>query len=190
MYVIGFNGPPRCGKDTAMAMLTGIIESSSSIPTLIRPLSMPMRLRAFGALGLKYSDSLYEQLKDKPMSVLQDNTLRRFMIDDSERFMKPTYGQDIWCKLVVESIPKTFDGVVLIPDFGFSHEPKFFEKKYGLANVVTAQIERPEKSFTNDSRTWVHGVNRKSLVNDSTLDQLYLRTQILHQSLLDLGWKI
>jgi hypothetical protein len=191
MYIVGFNGPPRSGKDTAAQMFLEHLDGRVTIPSCMRSLSTPMRNRAFGALCLPYNGEHYEQIKDQPLSQLGGMTLRQFMIADSEEFMKPKFGKDIWNQLLCESLAGIPSALVVIPDFGFQHEPDFMMARYSPNRVVMVQISRDGRTFASDSRTYVTADRNMAIENNGTLGDLHTEVVRLYGRLVNqLGWKL
>lgn len=191
MYIVGFNGPPRAGKDLFATLLRVHIENTCSIPTLVRSLSMPMRMRAFGALGWPYSPELYEEAKDLPLESLNGDSIRKFMIEDSEQFMKARYGNDVWCRLLASSIPKSFDGIVFVPDIGFPHEPQAMVNLVGAENFALVRLHRPGHDFSNDSRNYVDSPIVWDINNEGTAADLQTEAQRIYGRLVNnLGWTL
>lgn len=191
MYIIGFNGPPRAGKDTLAAMVADHLCQKTNLPVLTIPLSMPMRKMAMGAIGVEYQLDTYERIKDQPIAALKGMLLRQFMIDISESYMKPTQGQEIWSELLCESIPLDFQGILLVPDFGFQHEPDFFERRFDSSRVCAVQVHREGKDFNGDSRGWVHSTHTYKVHNDGSLDDLKTEAVRIYGRLVNqMGWRL
>lgn len=191
MYIVGFNGPPRVGKDTIASRLVKELDTwGDGLPTKLSPLSMPMRLRAFAALGIRYSAETYEFIKDVKQDVLGGKTLREFMILDSENFMKPTFGNEIWSRLHAAPIPR-IPGVTIVPDFGFPHEPTYLQDMFGVSNVLTVQVHRGDDDWKNDSRGWVSGLHLFTAMNHGGLDTVDSIVHSLTTFMMDtLNWKL
>jgi len=129
--------------------------------------------------------------KDRVQEVL-GVTLRQFIIDLSERFMKLEYGNDIWMRLFKEAIPIDLiksDGIVIIVNFGFPHEPEFIESQVASPNrLLTCQIMRDGKTFDGDSRNYVRsthnfGVYHREHGTDAAVDGILARLRLL-------GWPV
>lgn len=190
MYVVGFNGPPRSGKDTLAGLLRDQLDSESDLPIHMRALSMPMRQMAFGAIGRPYSVEDYESLKDT--YVIQHMTMREFMIGLSEKFMKPEFGHDIWARLACYSLDKSLPGILLITDIGFRSEVEWLERTYGIKNLCVVQTFRQTCDFAKDSRTYVgtDGFN-VGVSNNWGLSELEQEARRLVRLMSDkFGWKI
>ena len=190
MQVVIFNGPPRSGKDTVSRMLVEHMDSRVTTPILEESLSMPMRHSMFGLLGLSYSDSLYESLKPTTIPGL-GVTGRQHMIDISEKFLKPVYGQDVMARLFADRV-HGFPGVVLVRDGGFQIEVEYIVKLFGPANVYVVRVHREGCDFTNDSREWVShpkSSHNMDLPNSGDLDDLRVKAGRIYGRLVNqLGW--
>lgn len=193
MYIVGFNGPPRSGKNTLGNALQDRIALDSDIVTIVMSLSDPMGKAAAGMLGVEFTEEWYEREKDRIQPAL-GVTLRAWIIANSESFMKPTYGNDIWVKLFWESIPPLLHDipcVIIVVNFGFEHEPEFFESKVGADNVVTVQVERPEHDYRNDSRGPVGGQLTTRVQNDGNEDSILVVAGRIYGRLVNqYGWKL
>ena len=191
MYIVGFNGPPRSGKDTLAGMVADAL-SEWNRDNWIRSLSLPMRQMAFGALGLEYTNDYYEAIKDVPQAAL-GCTVRQFMIDLSEKFMKPTYGQTIWSQLLTSEFHSAWDSnsVLLIPDIGFEVECKYLSEIASPENFYLVRTAREGCSFDNDSRSYINWDPMGAFVNNGSLeDWRQTADAVVWRLVNQLGWKI
>jgi len=179
-FIVGFNGPPKSGKDTIATSLMNLLDTEgvTTVPVHRQALAATMRDGAAAILGMNLTTKQYNETKDKPLDILNGKTFRQFMIDMSESFVKIQYGRDFWSRLLYERNKTWWDkipSILLVTDIGFSEEVEFFcqHSRYYL-NVV---VDRPGTDFTNDSRSnvWVDqkyindGVARNfALTNDET----------------------
>ena len=191
MYILGFNGPPRSGKDTLANAIIAQLEQGSSIPILKLPFSMPMRKRAMAAIGLPYDEATYERIKDQPIAALGGVTLRRFMILDSEEFMKRQFGQDVWCRLWRENIPLGFQGLVVTPDFGFPQEVEAAQAVTGHARFRLVQVSRLGTDWRGDSRGPLYPLGSCIPVeNGNDINGVPgLASRVIHELRTFNGWK-
>lgn len=194
MYVVGFNGPPRVGKDSLANALMNVLDKKATVVAMKTALSMPMRRRAFGAIGKVYNESTYERIKDTVISGL-GMTLREFMIADSANFMNPTFGQDVWSRLLAESLPIGFNGILLVSDFGFQHEPEYFANLVGDNNCLTVRINRSGHDWKNDSRGWIGDdgelVHCTDVCNNDNPKTLEVEANRIYDHLVNQrGWKL
>lgn len=195
MYVIGLNGPPRSGKDTvADSIRMQLLRDGYSCKVIHT--AAPMRKAAFSLLGLESTHVSYEAVKDLKQQMTGD-TVRQLMIQLSEEFIKPKYGQDYWARLLQRRInvwvrslgrDEKKAPVVIIPDIGFDVEANMLGQTHGeqYANVF---LNRKGKHFRNDSRSYVkpdchaginmHVTNEENKVQEAVTEILnHLR--ILH----------
>lgn len=179
-FIIGFNGPPKCGKDTIASELMEILDSEgvTNLPIHKQALAATMRDGAAAILGMNLTTAQYNDIKDDPLDILGGKTLRHFMISMSEVFVKGIYGKDFWSRLLYERNKAWWDripSILLVTDIGFSEEVEFFCNHSSFyLNVV---VDRPGASYNNDSRSnvWVEDsyiqTNRArnfALTNDTT----------------------
>lgn len=157
MYALLLNGPPRSGKDTIADHMRNRMDDAL-YPAIKRSLSMPMRLAGFALLGLPYSDAAYERIKDLPQDIFAGETLRRWMIDFSERFIKPAYGQEFWAASLLNPFQDlTIPGLMIVPDLGFAAELDYISQRLGNKRVLNVWVAREGKTFEGDSRSYVIG---------------------------------
>jgi hypothetical protein len=192
MYIICFNGPPRAGKDTLANLVAQQIEQRSDAPVRMASLSQPLRTIAFSMVGLTYDESQYEDFKTRYFERL-DRTGRQLLIDVSESFLKPTYGETIMADLLIQ----TFRGypsntVVLVRDSGFQLEVNPLIREVGVENVMVVQLHRTGCDFSNDSREWVfHPTNQNmQIMNNGSLYHLEMEAgRLLFRLQNQFGWK-
>lgn len=169
-YVVGFNGPPRAGKDTLADILAGQLGRIYNIATHRCVLAAPMRARVEALVGDGRAD-WYEQNKDLHLELLGDQTPRRCMIRDSEEFLKPAYGRDFWAKIYHYRNRHWWDlipSVVIVSDIGFQEECQYFVEH--SRQYLNVRLARTGTDFSNDSRNYVdtiEGALSFPLSNDS-----------------------
>lgn len=157
-YIVGFNGPPRVGKDTiALALQQLLDEFTESTPVHRQALAATMREGAAAILGMSGGDKWYNEIKDQPLELLNGGTFRQFMIDMSESFVKNIHGKDFWARLMHHrnqhwwtSVPT----ILIVTDIGFTAEVEYLcnhSEKY-----LNVRVDRPgDYDFKNDSRGYV-----------------------------------
>jgi hypothetical protein len=157
-FIVGFNGPPRSGKDTLATALIDLLDSEgvTSVSIHRQALAATMRDGAAAILGMNLTDSQYSKIKDEPLEVLNGGTFRRFMIDMSKVFVKGVYGRDFWSRLMYARNKSWWDkipSILIVTDIGFPEEVEFLCKhSVQYLNVV---VTRKDTDFTNDSRNYV-----------------------------------
>lgn len=176
MRIILFNGPPRCGKDTAAkAMLNNGPIGAWKFDRM----SMPLKLGFAGMIGLPrgHVDSYgnvfgYEEIKEQPLDLL-GVSYRQFQIDMSEKFLKPLYGQDIFGRLFIARNNREDPINVLVPDCGFQVEAESLAKHYGSENMLLIRIGRDGCDFSKDSRGYIDplpGMKWWDISNNDTIE--------------------
>ena len=189
MYIVGFSGPPHCGKDSIARTMSSQFDSMELIDSYIMSLARPMRYNGMSLLGFDpQDDEKYAEVKDQKHELFGD-TLRNHMIAESETFIKPRYGKDFWGrKLKVDAgIIWNENVVIFVPDFGFKEEVEFFEREIGCENVLTVQIERDGCDFSKDSRDYVCGENMLRLYNNWSLEWAGMTIQA---HMISMGWTL
>lgn len=195
MYIVGFNGPPRSGKDTAAEMLHAYMIERGINPDKIREdsLSLPLRHIAYGMCGWRYGDSSapdYEEFKNMHFDEFGKSG-RKLMIDASESFLKPNYGQDIMAKILLRR-HFMFDGVLLIKGMGFQCEFQTLAAWESTRNVYIVRVQREGTTFEGDSREWVNHHDSgcsMALPNNRSLDDLRVEAGRIYGRLVNqMGW--
>jgi hypothetical protein len=157
-FIIGFNGPPRSGKDTVATALAALLDSEgiNILPVHKLALAATMRDGAAAILGMNLTDRQYAEIKDVPLELLGGKSFRRFMIDMSEVFVKGVYGRDFWSRLMYHRNKSWWNGkpaILIVTDIGFSDEVQFFCEHSRL--YLNVRIDRPGCDFSLDSRNYV-----------------------------------
>lgn len=156
-FILGFNGPPRSGKDTLGLALEKLLnESAPDLKVHRLALAATMRAGAMAILGMTGGDKFYADIKDKPLDVLNGETFRRFMIDMSEAFVKKVYGRDFWSRLLYARNQSWWDKpnqILIVTDIGFNEEVEFLCEH--SIHTMIVQLDRQGLDFSNDSRGYV-----------------------------------
>lgn len=193
-YLIGLSGPPRSGKDSVGVALAKIIRERHPVTVCSRALSMPMRKTIYAMIGKEYTLEHYETSKDIPMGELDGRTIRQAMIQLSEEWVKPTYGQGFWGHALLNTLP--MEGgtrVVIVTDMGFEAEVDVFVEAFGAENCLWPQITRPGCDFSTDSRSYVgRPEQRTAIINEGeSLDQVTTAAGRIYGRMLNqFGWEL
>lgn len=171
MYVIGLNGPPRCGKDTFADMLVPELERlRCGQPIFTVSLAKPMRFAMMSMLGLDpRNDELYDIGKRTGISELGNTNLRQLMINFSEEFMKPKFGEDVWSRILAANYTSSAPGLIIIRDMGFQFEADFWRDWAGPDRFCVVRITREGTNFKRDSREWVTHTHLETVDNNGTM---------------------
>ena len=190
MYLVGFSGPPRSGKDSIAARLAVIIENATEQWPQVLSLSMPMRKAVYAMAGMEYSLNHYEEWKDKPLAQFNGKSIRHEMIELSERHVKPRLGAGFWGEAVTNQI-WIGTKVVIVTDMGFNAELKVFDEACGVGNCVWVQVERPGTDWLLDSRSYIGDPaisHVTQLWNGGTIEEA--ATRLYERLVTQFGWKL
>jgi len=192
MYVVGFNGPPRCGKDTMAQMLADWLDEHTNLPVRQVSLSMPLRRIAYAMVGFtgKIDGPDYEAFKVLKYEAFGWATGRQIMIDVSEKFLKPAYGLEVMARMLLADNRDMGNGIILIRDSGFQVEIDPIAREVGADNLFIERVIRPGCIFNDDSREWVTHQFMGTTPNVGTLDDLRVAVSALGSTLINrMGWK-
>lgn len=164
--IILFNGPPSSGKDT----LGKILQKGLGASATIEKFAKPLKTAVAAALGLnQVQQEYYFETQEGKASEVHGFNCRKALIDFSEEFSKPRFGDDIFGKLMVDRISNSDYEYTIITDCGFETEVKTIVDSFGSDNVVLFKLRRKGCSFKEDSRTYLNldGVKTIGFKNDS-----------------------
>lgn len=173
--VIFFNGPPRAGKDTGTGLLTRLTQAT------IISFAEPLKLQTAALLGVSLKE--LEAIKDLPHPALNGGTPRQYMINLSEKMIKPCYGDEFFGHVAVNKLNKTqniLSNLIGFSDSGFASEAKPVVTRFGIDNCVKIEIERDGCDFTNDSRSYwtMPGLRIARIKNNQTMDEFRRKIEL------------
>lgn len=157
--VILFNGPPRCGKDTAGKYVNGLVPRSR-----VMKFAGTLKRSVHVDLGLPYDlpEDAFERCKDEPNSAFFGMTPREAYIQKSEVRQKPFLGEDIYGRTVLRRMWRAYQDqsktrVFLMTDSGFAPEAAPVIDAVGANRVLLLRIHAEKRgcSFVNDSRSYI-----------------------------------
>lgn len=150
MKFVLLNGPPGCGKDTAAAQM---------VPYLaFKHLKFAAPIKRMAAALLQCDMKWIEENKDTYIMPLGYNvkiTLRQFLIDLSEKFFKPLYGEEVFANLLWDEAKRSPSKLFAVSDCGFIGEVGKLVNSSGRNNCILFRIHRQGCDFTNDSRSYM-----------------------------------
>jgi hypothetical protein len=191
-YIIGFNGPPRVGKDTLGQALQNLLDDFTDTPVHRQALASTMRDGAAAILGMTGGDKWYNEIKDKPLEILDGKTFRDFMIATSELFVKQVYGKDFWARRMHYSNKAWWDTtptILIVTDIGFSAEVEYFcNHSEGYLNVVLTR-DRCDYALDSRSNVWSQGYGGTDFAyhNDATPEE---GAKAVLEQAFKLGWPV
>ncbi len=165
------NGPPGSGKSTVYArQLTNFLRNLHHKVVVQDSFAAPMKQFIAAALGEKYSDLA----KDYPLAVLSGYSVREFLIDLSERYMKERYHDDIYGRLLYHRALRYSP----VPDYIVVDDGGFVPEKDALGtHAFIVRIMRPGHDFSKDARGYLPNPNW-TIDNCGSLE--YAETQSRH----------
>lgn len=186
--VIVFNGPPRSGKDTAVSILSRVINNQEgNLFAVHAEFKSPLIKMTSDFLGVTVDEFMInynekhingDWCKDIKMYIVNDNIMskREALIHVSENVIKPSFGNDAFGKIAANNIGD--DGVYLFSDSGFSGELKPIIDKVGAENVMVVRLHKAGCNYNSDSRgylqpeTFNFNVMFNDISNNYSIDQL------------------
>lgn len=199
--VIGFNGPPRSGKDTAQEMMREFLRERE-VPNLQRALGQSLKEKThafFDMPGVRYDK--FEEDKDNVTGDFEHLTPRQAYIWMSEDVVKPKFGQRFWGERWVEAMSIALERerswndeymehnpmFLMLNDFGFVEEIEPIIEWVGVKNLHIVQLGRKGHDFSNDSRSYVSvkGAWNHTLENNGTIEEFNKKICALGEFILD-----
>lgn len=187
------NGPAGSGKST----LSGLIcESHRKVwpESFAEPIRDALRAVFFPEDGVMPGPDRvdFRDAKIKKSNLLHlaglemveecaDPLVRQAMIDFSESFMKPRFGQKIFGQLLwkrCEEQRHWYDHFV-VDDSGFAPEAEYVISQAGAANCVLIRLHRAGCTFAGDSRSYVTlPIHSIDLHNDGAAQEMLATLQL------------
>lgn len=146
--IILLNAPPNAGKDTIAHRLA----EELSLPHVEFKSKLFELALSISGLTQEQWDSLYTRdLKESPSDELWGMSPREFLIDISERMVKPVCGRDYFG---VQAAKVAKDGGVF-SDSGFNEEASTLVDVLGGDRVFCVRFTRDGCTFEGDSRSFL-----------------------------------
>lgn len=146
--VILLNAPPNSGKDTIAAVLS---ERLGLPHKEFKGKLFELALSISGLQQWEWDEIYTRELKEKPSDRLWGMSPRAFMIDISERMIKPACGRAYFGEILGMQCGQ---GAV-VSDSGFNTEAEALAEQVGGENVYCVQFTREGCSFDGDSRRFI-----------------------------------
>lgn len=168
-YVL-INGPKSTGKTQHITpwLCEALRRHYSNV--ISDSFAAPMKHFIATALSAKY----LELNKETPIAELQGYSVREFLIDLSENYMKVRYGEDIFSRLLHYRVLR----INPLPRFVVSDDCGFETEREALPSPTVIRVTRPGHDFQQDSRGYLSNPDYE-LVNDGDLNRLHTRVQHL-----------
>lgn len=142
-----FNGPPKSGKSSAAIILANRLQAFGK-NVVTDSFVAPMKRFVSTLLADKYTNLD----KERPIAEFRGDSARRFLIDLSETYIKPKYGDDFFGRMLAYRIlrePLRKPDYVVVDDSGFQAEAD------ALPNKRVIKVMRAGTDYTNDSRSYL-----------------------------------
>lgn len=160
------NGPPGCGKDTAASHLVPYFAFQKM------KFATPLKRAICGLLDM--SESALERHKDETFVILRkefrvidenfgnevikygpEEKLRSLLIDFSENYIKPKYGNTFFGRLAAREINRSASPLIIFTDSGFIDETQPVIHMYRRENICIIRLKREGCTFEGDSRSYL-----------------------------------
>lgn len=177
MKFVLLNGPPHCGKDTAVSHLVPYLNF------VHLKFAAPFKRMVAALLGC--SMSTLEEIKDRPNRMLRfenaattrDDTPRKLLIALSEELLKPRYGNSYFGTVLWGEACTSSGKLFIVSDCGFEGEVGRLTESAGASNCLLIRIHRDGCDFSNDSRSYINlpSVKTLDIPNNLTPHDLTMR---------------
>ena len=155
MRFVLLNGPPGCGKDTAVKHMVPYLD--------FKHLKFAAPIKRMVAGLLDCSMSRLEEIKDTPNRMLRyeqylttrDDTPRRLLIALSEELLKPRYGGSYFGNVLWSEACLSTSKLFIVSDCGFQAEVDRLIGNAGHRNCLVIRIHRDGHTFDGDSRSYL-----------------------------------
>lgn len=149
------NGPAGVGKDTLGAMAK---EQLLQLGHQVRIDKFSAILKQSVAMFFRLTDAEYDYYfetpeKEKSQSRFLGVTPRQALINFSEDWAKPTFGQKVFAAACLAR-NKDFEGIVVVTDCGFTVEYDTVHEAMGR-DAFLVRLEREGLDFDGDSREYI-----------------------------------
>jgi hypothetical protein len=161
-YVL-LNGPSMVGKSDVVAPI--LCQELRKYCSNIHQDSFSAPLKHFIATAL--SARYNEMKKDVPVAELNGYSVREFVIDLSEQYLKVRYGEDVLGRLLHYRVLR----INPIPRFVVVDSSGFTDERDALPRTVTIRVEREGFTFEGDSRSHLPDPDY-TISNNGTIDEL------------------
>ncbi len=189
-YFIGFNGPPGSGKDTAAEMaITYLFECGYT--AIHVKFAQPLKSATAMLLGV---ERISEDMKSQP-TPYNGVTWRKALIEMSETYAKPLFGEDFFGKRMIQFVERFTDlqkSIVFVgSDCGFHLEQLVTCEHFTPDRYALIRIQRPGHTFEGDSRSYIRDVGKYGgdIHNTTTWQNLWVDTRAeVERIIKTAGW--
>lgn len=156
-YLIGLNGPPGAGKNALADELAHLFRRVHGVDPYVMAIAAPLRQIAGLLTGVDMTDDTkYALAKAMVFEHLNGETGRQVMINVTEQYLKPRYGEQVWVNALIREMrelqrcrPEN-ERVIIVTDVGFMCERRAIANEF--ARPAFVELARPGCSYVGDSR--------------------------------------
>jgi len=162
------NGPAGVGKDTLGQLIAEYLTNVGET-VLLDKFAAPLKKSVGDFLDLTAAERKYyfeTPEKNKPQDRFHGATPRQALINFSEAWAKPTFGQPVFAKKCVER-NAGLNAVVVVTDCGFTIEADVIYGQAESGDVMLVALERDGLTFESDSREYIMNRPRVRISTDS-----------------------
>ena len=153
--ILLLNGPPGSGKDMAATFIRKDIGADKCVDHKTKRPLVDIFQAMFALTDMQVHNMCETPQKDVAQEMLGGITPRECLIDISERFIKPKYGERFLGETLARRINLSSGIFATVSDTGFTEEVYPLIKRFGHTNLFCIQLLREGYSFENDSRSYI-----------------------------------
>lgn len=172
--IILLNGPPGSGKDMAATFIRKDLGADKCTNFRMKTPLWNIFQAMFALTDMQLHNMVNTPQKDMEQEMLHGRTPREVLIDISENFLKPRFGNEFLGELLARRINYSPCQWATVSDSGFTEEARPLLSKFSRQNVFCIQLSRDGTSFVNDSRSYIDcdslGIQHVLIKNDLDLD--------------------
>lgn len=174
-HVVFLNAPPRAGKDSLADYVV------AQRPFYAMKFAAPIRRAVRAHWNLSDEEVAdFEANKDEPRPLFNGDSYRQVLIDYSEGYVKPYFGQRAFGAQAVRDARAAGDRPIIFSDAGFTYEEQAFIEGYGVIDThyLIVRIVRPSSRWDSrhrlreiDFQQYAPCIQFVDLMNDRSLPE-------------------
>ena len=172
--IILINGPPRSGKDMAATFIRRDLGADRCTDFRMKQPLWDIFQAMFAFTDMQLHNMVNTPQKDMPQEMLHGLTPRQVLIDISESFIKPRFGDQFLGEVIARRIANSPCEFATVSDSGFTTEAWPLLSKFQRPNIFCISLSREGTSFGGDSRSYIDcdalGIRHVRIKNDHDLD--------------------
>jgi len=177
--IVLVNGPPRSGKDSLGAFLKQRAPSFVHVDKFARILkeSAHALYGLVDGLDRPLPHDAFEDSKEETHSCFYGLTPREAYQKVSEVYFKKVHGQEIFGRMLADSLERNQAPVVVLTDSGFVEEALCLISRFPDAEPLLVRLHREGYTFEGDTRGYIEpqGIAAVDIDSGGTLDEFRIR---------------